>query len=556
MEPTLTARARRWRAATLPVLIVTAPLIGMSFQGDERPRIYSVISRYGSNPFKIVRGTYREIDFFLSRGNFRPVGRLFETIEHSFVFEAGEATGLAPHVVHGVVRMLMVMLLALVATSVVAALARSAQASVRSPVNVLYPLALGTVLVASGSHGPDAARRWYNHITLVHFPHTLIGSVTLILVIALVVARAQDMQSRELKGRELVMMAMLGGIAAVFYDLVYLAPALAAVFILARAIAAGLPVSKVLATAAARRWAALTVGFLVVFVPVRVEIARRCGQASCYNGTDVGLSLDALGHIPRRLAAGTPLAGWSHNAELAQHFGIELGVRDLSTNALTAVLLAAVAAIAVAAVRSACKTEGIDGPTPVPGQTSSSEAAPPRLHRLALALALFGTATATLAALIASLSTQVQQNEPRMIDAWRETLLTQVAWSFLIAAGVAVASSAAHRRKYQKAVVVAAAVLLASSLAATLLANWRMAQTDRVIPLSAITSQISAATINLDTTEEGNLRRCSLMDAYSILVPEHLNMGGPALQGHLDRLMLQRHGWPFCDQPRPRPDPP
>ena len=28
-------------------LVCTVPLVGMSFQGDERPRIYAVVSRYG-----------------------------------------------------------------------------------------------------------------------------------------------------------------------------------------------------------------------------------------------------------------------------------------------------------------------------------------------------------------------------------------------------------------------------------------------------------------------------------------------------------------------------
>ncbi|MCE2510968.1 MAG: hypothetical protein J4F50_00140 [Acidimicrobiia bacterium] len=565
-----TALTRRWRAAALPALIATVPLVGMSLQGDERPRVYSVISRYSSNPFKMIKGTYDELDFFLSRGNFRPVGRLLETVEHGFIFEAGEATGLAPHVVHGVIRLLMVVLLAGVAASVVAALARSAGATAGHPLLVLYPLILGTVLVASGSHGPDAPYRWFNHITLVHFPHTIIGAVVLVLGIALVVARDRDMETRPVRRAELAAMAGLGGLAAVFYDLVYLAPALAAVFVAARVIAAGRPVKEILATAAVKRWAALSVGFLVVFIPVRIEIARRCSEADCYVGTDISLSPDVLNHFGRRLIAGTPPAGWLHNAELARHFGIDLGLRDLATNALTGILLVAIAAVAVATVISVSRAGGHGRNLARPGVLSEaaetgspprsplprvlSEAAetgsPPRSFRLALALALIGAAGASLSALLASLVTVVQNIEPRAIDAWRETLLTQVAWSFLISACLAATLGAVRYRSSRQIAVGLAAALLAASLTATLLANWRMAQADRQTPLSSITSQISAAVINLDTTENGNARRCSLIDAYSELVPDHLNMGGPAVQEHLDHLMLQRHGWPFCDRTR------
>jgi len=517
----------------------------MSFQGDERPRVYAVISRYGSNPFKIIEGTYRDLDFFLGRGNFRPLGRLFETIGHSFVFEAAEATSVAPHVVLGAVGLAMVGLLALTASAAVAALARSAGVSLRHPANVLYPLALGTVLVASGSHGPLAVRRWYNHINLVHFPHTIIGAVVLILAMALLVARDGDMRRRPLQRHEWGAMAALGAVSTLYYDLVYLAPILAAVFIVARAVAAGMPLGQLRSTAAAKRWSAASVGFLVAFVPARVEIMRRCAEQSCYNGTDPQFSAETLGHVPRRLAAGTPPAGWIHNAELARHFGLDLGVGDLATNALTGLLLAAVVVTTVLAVRSANLARSLDAGHPGLHEAPHSGAERPR--HLALALALLGASAALLAALLASLSNQVHETDPRAIDAWRETLLTQVGWSLLITAGVVAAIEAVRSLRSRRIVLAGAAALLAASLAASLLANWRLSQADRHDPLSSVTRQISDATVSIDWTEEGNRHRCALIDAYSGMIPEHLNMGGPAVRQHLDQLMLDRYRQPFCD---------
>lgn len=530
----------------LPALACTAPLVGVAFQGDERPRIYAVISRYGSNPFKIIEGTYRDLDFFLGRGNFRPLGRLFETVGHSFVFEAGEATGLAPHVMLGVVRLVMVGLLAVTASAVVAALARSAGLSPRHPVNVLFPLALATVLVASGSHGPEAARRWYNHINLVHFPHTIIGAVVLILVMALVMARDRDMLRRRLERREWAAMAALGAVAALYYDLVYLAPILAAVFIAARGVAMGMPFKELRSTAAVKRWSVASAGFLAAFVPARIEITRRCAEQSCYNGTDPQFTAETLGHIPRRLAAGTPLAGWLHDAELARHFGLDLGVEDLARNALTGLLLAAVLVMAVVAARSASPAAGHDD-LRHPGAHTAPLSVVARSRRLALALAVVGASAALLAAVLASLSNQVHETDPRAVDAWRETLLTQVGWSLLITAGVVVAIAAARGHRSRRIVVAGAAVLLAVSLAASLLANWRLSQADRHDPLSSVTSQISNATVSVDWTGEGNRHRCALIDAYSGMIPEHLNMGGPAVRQHLDQLMLNRYSRPFCD---------
>ena len=517
----------------------------MAFQGDERPRIYAVIGRYGSNPFKIIEGTYHDLDFFLGRGNFRPLGRLFETVGHSLVFEAGEATGVAPHVVLGAVRLVMIGLLALTASAVVAALARSAGVSPRHPVNVLFPLAFGTVLIASGSHGPQADRRWYNHVNLVHFPHTIIGAVVLILAMALLVARDRDMQRRRLKRHEWGTMAALGAVSALYYDLVYLAPILAAVFIVARAAATGMTLPEIRATAAVKRWSAASAGFLAAFVPARIEIMRRCAEQSCYNGTDPQFSAEALGHIPRRVLAGTPPAGWFHNAEVARHFGLDLGMEDLARNALTGLLLAAVVVMTVVAARSADLSSSRD--IRQPGLHQASPSPTPRPRHLALALAVLGASAVLLAALLASLSNQVQQRDLRAVDAWRETLLTQVGWSLLMTAGVVAAIEAARGRRSQQVVVVCAAASLAVLLAASLLANWRLSQADRHDPLSSVTRQISNATVSVDRTEEGNLHRCALIDAYSGMIPEHLNMGGPAVRRHLDRLMLDRYNQPFCD---------
>ena len=290
-------RPAQWRGKdALPAVIAAAPLAGFSFQGDERSVVYHHVVHTGTIPMRAAEVAVQSVDGYLTVGNFRPLGRFLEPLVYSLEFDAAEATGLAPHAVHGVVRLTMVMILALTAARAVSALARSAGTFSGVPVTLVFPMVLATTLVANGRHSP-----------LVLFPFTLIGSVVLILAIAQTVARDQDMRVRPLRRREIAAMVLLGAAAACTYDLVYVAPVLAAVFIAARARAAAMPARALLSTAAARRWLALSVGFLAVFVPTRMEIARRCGDRSCYEGSDISLSGEMFELAAGRSMTGAPL---------------------------------------------------------------------------------------------------------------------------------------------------------------------------------------------------------------------------------------------------------
>ena len=266
----------RWRDAVAPALIVTTPLLGYSLLGDDRRRLYLAARRFGSDPLAALSHSLETVDGFLDRGNFRPIGRAVENIERGFVFDAAEATGLAPHAVTGVLRLTMIALLALVAGRAVWAVMSTAGASAGGahPAVVLYPMTLAATLVAADHDSP-----------ITKYPFVVVGSVVLALVCALSVARDQDMRTRPLSWHEPVLMAVLGAVAASTYDLLYLAPGLAAVFMAARHAASGRPARELLHTAALRRWAWVCVGFGAVFVPVRIEIANRCSQTLCYSAS-------------------------------------------------------------------------------------------------------------------------------------------------------------------------------------------------------------------------------------------------------------------------------
>ena len=509
--------------------MVTTPLLGYSLLGDDRRRLYEAARRFGSDPLAALSHSFDAVDGFLDRGNFRPLGRAVENIERGFVFDAAEATGLAPHAVIGVLRLAMIALLALVAGRVVSAVMGAAGAGSGHPAVVLYPMVLATTLVAADHDSP-----------ITKYPFVVVGSVALVLACGLWVAREHDMRARRLSWHEPVLMVVLGAVAASTYDLLYLAPALAGAFMAARHAATGRPARELLHTAALRRWAWLSVGFAAVFVPVRIEIARRCSETLCYSASEVELSADALGRTADRLLTGAPPAGWSYASDLLAESGIAFGLAELVSNSLLVLLLAAIVLIAVSGARRL---------------QSHSEAValdPAGWLRPAAGLGALGVATALLPALLAGLSRHVQQVRYPIGEAWRETVLVQVGWSLMATAALVVLFGTVRSRRASQATTAAVTAILCVALVLTLLANARLSRVDRNTPLHAVTNEIAAATIHFDPTDGGNARRCRLIDDYTLILPDPDQwVGGPNVRFELDRLMLDRQGVPFCDPARP-----
>ena len=554
---------RLWSAAVAPALIVTAPLLGFSLQGDARQRAYEAARLYGSNPLEAARGIYTDIGVFLDHGNFRPLGRFAEAIERSFTVEAAEATGLTLSAVQGLLRALAVAVLAVVATRVAAVLARPAASGRLHPAAALYPLIFAMALVAAGPAG-----------SLTKYSFQIIGWVVLILLLALAVARHRDMQARPVSWRELASMALLGLAASMTYDLVYVAPPLAAVFMLARNAAGGHPLKNVLRTAALRRWAAFSAGFLAAFVPVRLIIADRCSRNDCYAASEVDVSGEMVQMAAERALSGAPPAGWHHVSELVRYADLRTppwppippgvdpgtvraeevtyGLSDFAANSMIAVLLAATILVTVRGARTAARLADADS------ESSGS-------LRPAASLGAFGAATTLLGALLVSPSVWLHWWEPQIGQAWRESVLVQTGWSFMIAAVVAAVGASASRvrrsdgtaagrssrrssSRIRRVAWRTAAAIAGIGLALTLLANARMTHIDRTTPVSTLVDEISAAALSIDPTERGNARRCSLIDAYTQIFPDpEWWQGGPNHRAALDEFMLDRHGWPFCD---------
>ena len=162
----------------VPPLIVALPFAGFPLQYDEVRLFVSTANSVRGNPLRAAEHALRDVDQFLDQGTFRPLGRFLENSVYSAMFETSEATGLTPHALQAVVRLVMVAALAYAAIRVVAALMRSAGVRPEHPTLLIYPLVLATTLVANGGVSP-----------LVLFPLLFTGSVVFVLAIALVIAR-------------------------------------------------------------------------------------------------------------------------------------------------------------------------------------------------------------------------------------------------------------------------------------------------------------------------------------------------------------------------------
>lgn len=540
-------------------MLAVFPLLGAALQSSERVSIFLRARTTSGNPVETLRAVVRLTGNYLDSGSFRPVGRFAEFLGHGVAFEAAEATALAPHEILGLVRLAMVALVALLAVRIVGAMGRSASIQSEGSLLAFYPLALGVVTVAGGTGA-----------TLWSFPHVRIGAVALILGAALTTARDHDLQRRRVRWHEYLVMAAWGAAAAAFSDLAYAAPAVALGFIAARAVAGRLGAAATLASAAMRRWVGLAVGFAVVFVPARVAIARRCGAVGCDAASDVGFP-PGFGASFARFVSGLPMQGWRASAKSAGAAGFDLGFADMRANLpLMAAMLAALGLAAVFFARG--RAPALRSAEPADAGAAGASG------RLAVALVGLGVLTAAVSALIAG-STAWAQSLP--IDralrvGWRETLLTQIGWSFVIAGclaaldvaarhrlarraarllarrGLGVADEQAGEAQLTVAVRAAVALVLAFGLMLTVRANWQVAQIDRFDSASTAVSLIGASVVNLDDTDAGNEIRCSLIDSYTEAASATGWTSGENLREKLDQLMLERHGWPhvYCDPER------
>lgn len=535
-------------AVVVPAVLLAVPLVSFSFQRDEMRNIYRDTLRFGTvNPLRMAGHVLEGMGWLVRIGNFRPLGRFADHVQRVSLFEAAEATGLAPYFVLGLVRLAMVGGLALVAARFIAKIAAGGADPddpgwARLVAMGLAPALIAVCLVAGGPDSP-----------IVYFPFLFLGSAIVVLGVPQMAARDRDFAVRRVKAAEWAALGLLGAATTMILEVVYIALPLTLAFIAGRAMAAGIPWRSLVKMAVARRFAALSAGFLAVFIPVRWMIEGHCRGGDCYIGSDLtprGFTLDVFGG---RMATGSPFAGWAHNADIMQAAGLRVGLGDLVGNPFLALLLLAAVGVAVARVarirrRGPASAAGLRNP---PGDKGESASAADGAARAAAGLGLAAVCLIVLPGAMIAMSRLVQRDRWPIGYGWRDTVLVQIGWAVAAAAVVLVAADllAARSAAVRRIGTAALAAIVCLGLAGTMLANVRLARVDRSDPLAAVTNAIAAAVINFDPSEAGNERRCQLIDVYTTHLPDPRRYNaGANVRADLDALMTERRGRPFCDQ--------
>ena len=542
--PPVLPTSRRFLRVATPAMLVIAPLVGLALHSDQSISIYQFASDYGTNPLRIAAANLAEIGEFVLKGNFRPLGRFIFYLEEAARFDLAIALGVPPHVVQGAIRVAMVGILAWVATCVVRALARSAAEHAASTLpdgrrNAIdhlvdvFPLVFAAVLIVTGPLHP-----------LSFFPFFLITLAITLLLVPLYIASDSAMKPGNPAPRP-ALPALIGLLAAMTFELMYLLPVTCIAMVVLRARLSGLRVRAIPSTAAFQRWVALCLGFLAVFIPSRVAIAMACSANDCYGNTNPVPSGFSVGQWLGRFLSGLPVEGWFSTSPGTMDPGA-LGQAWSGVSGNVWLVLAAVAMAAVA-VRSGGRLLNDPGHEPSPGA----------YRRLGTGLVIFGTMLALLPAFMVSLSEGLQGWNDRGwgLHDWRDTLLVQVGWAFILYGTLVVVWSLAARRRPEGKIssrplttllVAGLALCLWVPMVLALGANARYAESRRERPLTNIVNLISAASVDFDKTAAGETHRCALLAEYGGLVCESCWHSGPRLAEQLNNLSLSRHGAPFC----------
>ena len=540
-----------------PAMLVVSPLTGLAFHSDQRIAIYEFAVRLGANPFRIIRENIAEIGDFIQKGNFRPAGRFIFYLEESARFEVAMALGIPPHVVQGFLRMLMVGLLAWAGTGLVLLLHRSVQhhAAVegeagsgsaggreqeppRSPALLsVFPLLLaGTLIVMQPLH------------PISFFPVFLIGMATVVLLVPLYFASDRAMSGRGITAGSFIVSALLGSLSAMTYELLYLLPLVIVTMIYLRANLARRSIRDVLSSAASYRFLVFLGSFLLVFIPSRLAIARACAANECFGNTEVVISDLSVGQWLGRALSGFPLIEWVSVLSSESTRGIHpVGFRDIVGNVWLAIVAIAFILLAVRASKQFVGELGRPATT-----------APYR--DLGISLVALGAVLALAVTLMVSASEGLQgwNEQGQGLHQWRDTLLVQVGWAFILygALVLVISARAAPARSRRRAprlprsfATVALAAAFTMMLVLTLSANDRYAKAQRTRTDANLVNLMSAASIEFERTEEGSERRCRLIADYAPLACEGCWHSGRRLLEQLNNLSLSRYGSAFCPVP-------
>ncbi len=525
-----TAVAGAWRRVLVRSILlpgaVMAPLTTLALTGDHRFNVYWHGSTVAARPWELVTANLRTVPMYLDFGNFRPLGRMLEWSADLAAYVLMAVLHLPAEVALRVVAALAAAVLtgaAVVFAEAVTARGRMFAAPPSAPV-ALLPLALAGCLVAAGPFS-----------TTVLFGGLYYLSAAVVLLIAAWIAPAP---------RRMWPVLLAGAALAAFNEVGALALPLATVAAAVRlwmtaqtcrtrpvdwahpvtgwaesaeSAESARPAHPVTGWAGLRPAAALWLGFLPVFLPVRALIFLACRDGNCYRSSELALGPGAAAALPDRLTAWLPPVQWFralHGAPAPSRLAI----------------LAAVVIFSVVAARLLVQTRRL-----------------PELDRgQRVALAVAGLTVLVLGAALGSVNPQGQAAVAagRWGLGWRDSGLTATGGAFVVLALLS-------RRAL-------AAPLLALIAAVSMAANQAFAvHADQSRP-AQVDNAIAASIAQFDDSAAGRTRRCALATRFAQVFPaagySRFAEGElPGTHSPADRLSVtasmateQMYGRPFC----------
>ncbi|WP_250001764.1 hypothetical protein [Actinoplanes sp. M2I2] len=462
-----------WRRAVLRAVLVPlpvlAPLVALAPSRDHRFNLYWHGGMFRDDPLRIVPHTVDSLPGYLRLGNFRLFGRMLEKTLDTAAYALSEVLGLPVNVGLRLVSFVSAILLCVLAVLLAESIVAPGRMFRRAPSTVaaVVPFAVAAGFVAAGGSSP-----------IVLFGGLYLASAALVLGVTAALCRIDPGKPLRLWWMPLL---LLGGAGlAAFNEIAYLALPLATVAVLVRGgLVLGLRPGRLLTAAPARALGLVWVGFLPVFLAVRVVIRRYCAAGTCYKGSDVRFGPETWESLPVRAIAWLPPLQWPAAAPRGSWAG---GL----------VLIGAVLVIGLVA-----------------GQAIRDL---PRLSRVgrrpAVALAAPAGALVLLGAGMGSLNVDVQQlvATGRWGYGWRDSAVTTTAGALLL---VALAHLVRPRGRLIIAPVVAV-LLFAATATVSATANKQQRDLAMSAPAARLADRVAVEMADFDPTPGGAGRRCAL----------------------------------------------
>jgi hypothetical protein len=461
-----------------------------------------------SDPSALVTENLRTIPMYVDFGNFRPLGRMLEWSADVAAYLLVELLHLPTNIALRVVAALAAVVLTLAATLFAEAVTAPGRMFAAPPSRAvtLLPFALAASLTAAGPRS-----------TSVFFGGLYFLSSALVLAVAAWICRSP---------RPVPLVLLAGAMLATVNEVAALALPVATVALAARSrFVLGHDPRETLRRL--RPAGLLWLGFLPVFVPVRLFIAVACRDGDCYRGSDLALGPGALEALPHRLVAWLPPLQW---------FEVFRVVAPPGRLAVVVALLV-LGLLGVHLLRDLRPLGGLErGP--------------------AVGLAVAGAAVLLAGAALGSVNPQGQEAAAagRWGAGWRDSAMTAPGGALLVAGLLGLVTRAA----VQRAAVAVAALLAAGSA----LANSAFTQYVNSRPQSLVTNAIAAEVAQFDDSAAGDARRCALRQRHAEVFAEPYTRFAagelPGTHSRLERLDVtvtmatgQMYGRRFCRGGRP-----